>query len=222
MRYLGLALFAEGPTDHRFLRPVLRRLCERLCAEQGRQPVEIGDIEELHTLPGMRDEPRDRRILEAGKAASASWNLLFIHTDGEGHPERARFERAIPAMTLLKSQVCDATQSPVAVVPVRETEAWALADPEALRAAFGIRMSDQRLGLQAATVDPESLLDPKQVLDGVYQAAVGTRRRRAKAAVQLEAIGERVSLDKLRRLPAFARLVDELTAALTDIGYLGG
>lgn len=31
MAYLGLALFAEGPTDHRFLKPLLRRLCENVC-----------------------------------------------------------------------------------------------------------------------------------------------------------------------------------------------
>ena len=32
MHYLGLALYAEGRTDDRFLGPVLRRLCEEVCA----------------------------------------------------------------------------------------------------------------------------------------------------------------------------------------------
>ena len=66
----------------------------------------------------------------------------------------------------------------------------------------------------------KSLGDPKQALDFAFKAAVGKRRRRVKAAVQFEAIGERVSLDRLRRLPAFALMADELTDALTHIGYL--
>ena len=31
MHYLGLALYAEGPTDYYFLRPLLPRLCEDIC-----------------------------------------------------------------------------------------------------------------------------------------------------------------------------------------------
>ena len=220
MRYLGLALFAEGPTDHRFLRPVLRRLCEQLCAQHGQQPVEVGDVAELHTPSGLRDEPREQRIFAAGRQAGETWNILFVHTDGEGDPDRARRERAQPAMTRLLTEVCDNSRHPVAVVPVRETEAWALVDPEALRAAFGTNLPDHRLGLPARAIDLESLGDPKQALDFAFKAAVGKRRRRVKAAVQFEAIGERVSLDRLGHLPAFALMADELTDALTRIGYL--
>jgi hypothetical protein len=36
MRYLGLAIFAEGPTDYRFLPPVLRRATEDLCLRLAR------------------------------------------------------------------------------------------------------------------------------------------------------------------------------------------
>ena len=31
MQYLSLALYAEGPTDYRFLSPLLQRLCEDIC-----------------------------------------------------------------------------------------------------------------------------------------------------------------------------------------------
>ena len=221
MRYLGLALFAEGPTDHRFLRPVLRRLCEQLCAQYGRQPVEVGDVSELHTPSRLRGESREQRIFEAGREAGETWNILFVHTDGESDPEKARRERAQPAMTRLLTDVCGTSRQPVAVVPVRETEAWALVDPEALRSAFGTNLTNQQLGVPAKAIGVESLYDPKQVLDFAFKAAVGKRRRRVKVAVQFEAIGERVSLDRLQDVPAFALMVDELTAALTRIGYLG-
>ena len=93
MRYLGLALFAEGPTDHRFLRPVLRRLCEQLCAQHGRQPVEVGDVAELHTPSGLRDEPREQRIFEAGRQAGRPGTSCSFTPTAEGDPDRARRER---------------------------------------------------------------------------------------------------------------------------------
>ena len=38
MQYLGLALYAEGKTDYRFLRPLLLRLCLSACG-RAVQPV---------------------------------------------------------------------------------------------------------------------------------------------------------------------------------------
>jgi len=41
MHYLELALFAEGPTDHRFLSPILRRVTEDICCQDAKQSVEV-------------------------------------------------------------------------------------------------------------------------------------------------------------------------------------
>ncbi len=54
MRYLGLALFAEGPTDYRFLPPVLRRTTEELCLN-ARTTVEIGDVLNLYPPEEYQD-----------------------------------------------------------------------------------------------------------------------------------------------------------------------
>lgn len=43
MHFLGLALYAEGRTDERFLGPVLQRLCGDVCARQSRRPVQFND-----------------------------------------------------------------------------------------------------------------------------------------------------------------------------------
>ena len=57
MHYLGLALFAEGSTDHRFLRPLLYRLCDELCLGS-LTAVEVSEVLELHTPAGLKDRPR--------------------------------------------------------------------------------------------------------------------------------------------------------------------
>ena len=44
MHYLGLALYAEGPTDYGFLCPLLRRLCEDICTRDASDLVEVSDV----------------------------------------------------------------------------------------------------------------------------------------------------------------------------------
>ena len=52
MRFLGLALIAEGPTDHRFLHAVLRRVCEDVCQREANDTVEIGEVLPLRVPAG--------------------------------------------------------------------------------------------------------------------------------------------------------------------------
>ncbi len=143
MAYLGLALFAEGPTDHRFLRPLLRRMCENVCVNYAKTNVEIGDILDIHTPARVKDEKRDIRVLEAAKDALHAWHILFVHTDGAGNPDRALAERIEPAIRRIIDEMGGDKRRGVAVVPVRETEAWCLVDGAALRKAIGVTHKDE-------------------------------------------------------------------------------
>ena len=91
MHYLGLALYAEGPTDYYFLRPLLLRLCEEICLNEANQSVEFGEeVISLNEPARMKDAPREERIIEAAREARGAWRIVFIHTDGAGSAERAR------------------------------------------------------------------------------------------------------------------------------------
>ena len=109
----------------------------------------------------------------------------------------------------------------VAVVPVRETEAWALADGKALRGAFGTMLDDLVLGIPPRPRDVERILDHKLALNQVFERVVesGGRKKR-KAAAFLDVIGEQVRLPWLRQVPAFRLFEQNLCRALTDLGYL--
>ena len=104
---------------------------------------------------------------------------------------------------------------------MRTTEAWALADHDALKAAFGTTMSLRDLGLyEAVAHGAESVRAPKDVLQRAFRAA-RPRSRTGSVTHYLGRMGELSSLDRLRALPAFTQLERVLSAALHAIGLLG-
>jgi hypothetical protein len=103
---------------------------------------------------------------------------------------------------------------------VRETEAWSLVDGDALRLVFGTNLDDERLGLPAIG-SVESIPDPKKTLTQAFAATnPPPSRRRKGASPMLSALGETVSLDRLRRLNGFQRLEGELEGALRQLNVL--
>lgn len=219
MHYLGLALWAEGKSDYSFLSPLLLRLCESLCTG-ATQPVDIGDVIGLDHAKTSKTSTRAARISEAAKSATGSWNILFVHADADGDPVAALHERALPGIDGAKAAGLKRAEG-VAVIPVRETEAWALADGEALRSVFGTTLGDTELGLNARGAGLERLADPKKVLDDCFAAAHGGRRRsQLSVSNSLNALGEQVTLHRLMELPSFAGLHRDLGAALQRLNIL--
>src|SRR5436309_6511041 len=146
MRYLGLALYAEGPTDYRFLPSILLRLTNDLCLRGASEVVEVSDVQALDTPEEHREADRATRILEAARSVRGAFSILFVHADGGGDPEAAFQERVEPAARRIHENT-KGGERVVAVVPVRETEAWALTDGDALRGAFGSTLADSTFGL---------------------------------------------------------------------------
>ena len=221
MRYLGLALFAEGSTDYRLLGRILYRTVENLCVFHADEVVEIGDVRELDAPKVYQDGSRAARILEAARQDIGAFHILFIHADANGDAGRARQERVEPAVRLIRQEEGLTNTHCVAVVPVRETEAWALADGDALRGAFGTNLDDEGLGVPTRPQEVERLPVPGQVLDHALREVAGrSRRRRYRVTTYLNAIGERVDLTRLRAVPAYRRFEGDLRAALRQLGYI--
>ena len=220
MHYLGLALYAEGTTDYQFLTPLLPRLCDHLCATESLAPVDVGDVVALDHPSALHERPRDERIAAAAALHEGAWNIVFVHADGAGDPEKARAEAVQPALDALRARFPAAAPA-IGVVPVRETEAWLLADGEALRSVFGVNLTDAQLRLPSPRHLVEALIDPKAVLQAAFMATGPTGQRRRKGtSPMLGALGDQVSLDCLAHLPSFRRLTEDLRAALLQMGVL--
>lgn len=222
MRHLGLALFSEGPTDDRFLAPLLQRLCQDLCQRHSDHAVDIADDVVLLQTP-RRDsgKPRAERVVQAAAEAAGAWQILFLHADGAGDAAASHARLVAPGLTLVE-QRCGALGVGVAVVPIRETEAWALADGDALRFVFGTTLDDAALGVPARARQVESITDPKQALEAAHARTGPTgRHARAGAAASLSSLGQRVALTRLRQVPSFARTEADVMTAMRQLGIVG-
>ncbi len=219
MRYLGLALYAEGTSDYSFLAPLLHRACEDLCLQLVRELVEVGPVVALTEPRDAKGRSRDRRISAAAKKQLGAWDILFVHADGGGDPDKARRERVAPALERLRDEYGERGRG-VAVVPVRELEAWALVDGDALREALGTSLSDADLGLPRPDL-AERESDPKGRLAQAFLAS-GIRRpaRGSGEDPYLAMIAEQVSLEALRKLSAFGALEEDLKRALEGLGIV--
>ncbi|MDA0235429.1 MAG: DUF4276 family protein, partial [Proteobacteria bacterium] len=109
----------------------------------------------------------------------------------------------------------------IAVVPIRETESWALADSDAIRRVFGTPLSDEVLELPRNAADVETTRDPKRTLHLAFlKTNPSSRKRRQGVSPMLNALGEAVSLDRLRRLSGFQALETELRLGMRRLGIL--
>jgi hypothetical protein len=107
----------------------------------------------------------------------------------------------------------------ITIAPCHETEAWVLADPQAVTAALGYGGSPDSIGLPGDPNQAERLVDPKAVLaEAVYQ--VRERRRPFDANQIFPAIAQRQSLRILRNARSFTAFEIDLVAALTDLGCI--
>lgn len=212
MRSLSCVLIREGPSDDWFLPVVLQRALQEMCRQ--RFPA-CGEIQEIRSLPRAGNQHPDS-VLNAIRAELGTFDVALYHHDG------APFAKSDP----LIKRMCHAWDGAgfdeplVPVVPVRETEAWLLADPEAIRTA--LRVSK----LPALNWDPgrvDSVSDPKEAFKSIIRQEAGPRATSDHGIRDyVFRVGERARLDILRRVPAFAQWWDEMIEALERLGYQHG
>ncbi len=203
MIYIRAGVFAEGPSDYDFLLPLLNRLLDSMAASLFPGAYELGEAAGI-------DAPRGTGGGRAERIAAAidSWwgdcTLFVIHTDGSGDPAGARSTCVEPGIEAARSMRPESPSLVAVCIPVREIEAWMLADPEAFRPILG------QSSVPACPADPERELDPKATLHRILKEG-GVRRPPERIHAFF---GERVRLEALRSLPAFRAFEGELVAAL--------
>jgi hypothetical protein len=98
------------------------------------------------------------------------------------------------------------------------TEAWLLADRDALLAALGVRGAPDGWCVPDSPQDAESVSDPKATLE---RAVRECRRGRSTDVGRLyQPLSARVSLDRLKALRAYQEFWTELRGALRAQAFL--
>jgi len=212
--WIGAALFCEGTTDHLFFDALIPRVIADLTQES---PHHI-EVNILDALPNrLRGRYTDFR--EEVSSYAAAMNLLFLHCDGGSDPDTARNRVLAPYVDAIAG--LGGFES-IPVVPVREMEAWALADPAAITAVTRSTVSTDDLPLPHRAGDVERITDPKQCLDQAVRICHAPRRGAVLKGYEfLGLLGERVSLERLSLVPSFQAFTRDLTDALGRLGCFG-
>lgn len=223
MTHLAMALFAEGSTDHQFIRIVAQRAAEHILNHNSPMVVDVLDPHFVERSPGKQA----KKILDAAHSAYG-FHLLLVHADADARTrDTAWADRIEPGrQRVLEAsrdceQVCDKL---VPVIPVQMTEAWMLADPFALAETMGCKTSPTDLGLPRRPSQVESFADPKAKLKEAIRNAQSDRPRRRRRDLKIsdlyEPLAGTVGLDRLAGVPAFCQFQTDLTQALRELHFI--
>lgn len=143
--------------------------------------------------------------------------VLFVHRDADDQSIEHRENEITQAV---RDARLATSVSPVAVIPVRMSEAWLLIDEGAIRHAAGFRSGRMPLDLPSAR-EIERRANPKEDLRKAIRAASGQTGRKLKALSLGQArasIAEFIAdLAVLRALSSFRRFEEKVAKLARDL-----
>lgn len=215
MKYIGWAVLYEGPSDAAYFDVLIHRMMEDIILKGTKFP-------NISTEPNirLRRGSAEHFAREACDAQDA-FHLVFIHADTGGRAQEATLADRTTAYQEALHRCCDWPLARcVIVTPRHETEAWVLADANAICDALGYRGNPQAIGLPATAAEAERMVDPKATIRDAIGAVRRGRRTGSDASSIFAAVAQRQELNQLRGSASFRRFEACLTAGLQDIGAL--
>jgi hypothetical protein len=201
MNHIYFGLLCEGSTDRAALPPLIEKALAHLRADDKVRAHFEWDID------GLAGKSSSELIQRA--AASGHYDVILAHMDGAGDPDA------------IWQGVMGIEGEPVPVVPVRETEAWLIVDPQAfLRATRASALT--RLPQTPRTgKSVERCADPKALTTALLEACLGRRPESRDGEVEdwYGLVAARVRLEKLLQLQWFGQFVLDLRSALQRLGW---
>lgn len=216
MSIVSLALYCEGNTDKHFLPKIIERTAEKIILSDATSYVDILPV----TITDVAKQERGNDILQAAMQAYG-YDVLVVHKDADHRTyEETQMQCIEPGYILVQSSNNDVCKKLVPIIPVREVEAWMIADREVLRDLLEIKERLQNLRLPKRAVLVESDPDPKATLNEVIAKAEAERRRKIKRKEFYESLALDVRLDRLDQVPAYRKFFDELRKTLRDLNII--
>jgi hypothetical protein len=213
---LSLALYCEGKTDKHFLPKIIERTAEKIIRSHATNYVDILPV----TVKDVIKQERGHDILEAAKQAYG-YDILIVHKDADSRTYEETITRCIePGCTLVQRSSAAVCQKLVPIIPIREIEAWMIADRERLRDLLEIKERLQNLHLPKRAVLVESDPDPKATLNRIIAKAESERRRKIERKEFYESLALDVRIERLEQVPAYRKFSDELDKALRELNII--
>lgn len=207
---IRLIVLVEGSSDVVFFLDVLRDLLESVLEERSVQADVV--VETLNN----GETSRGQWVIDRVRHHYPDAAVVAVHIDGSADPARELRKSYQPIENAWQLSGRNATRL-VPLVPVREMEAWALADLDVVREVAGADWDVSSVTDGELLGRPERLPDPKRTLSDVMRQARRPRRGKRHVDTYLPLISERLELPALRRLPSFQRFERDLRAALAPL-----
>lgn len=219
MTSLTIAFSGEGPTDHRFLSKIIERtVVSLLTPDKVRQEVDV--LAPISLSRGSGSEAD--RIFALGKQAYG-FHCFIIHADADAStPTAALAERYAPGVDQLLAEADPRCSQIIPLIPVHMTEAWMLADPDALLRLLTTPLTARELDLPDAT-GAERKANPKLFLTEVLanaQRHLTRKNYRIDLADLYTLLPDVIPLERLDLLPSYQQFKQHLKVALISLNLL--
>ncbi len=214
--YLAWAAYYEGNTDAAYYDVMVPRVIDTILMVEGAHTTVVPEAPAIRFGKNGRDI---RQVAQEICEGQDAFYLLFIHADTGGRSLEANIGHRREAFATAAHELCNwPLDRTVLISPRHETEAWALADPDAVCRSLGYVGAHRDIDLPTSGVAADRLTDPKAKLAQIAEDISG-RPYRAHTGL-LTSIAQEQSLDALRTSPSFQSFEQNLRAALTGIGCL--
>ncbi|WP_061297087.1 DUF4276 family protein [Herbidospora cretacea] len=212
MRSVSCVPVREGPTDDWFLPILLRRALEILVIENFPACREVQDIRSLTRAGNQHPDS----VIKALEAERGTYDVVLYHHDGA---PASKSDEVIRRMR----EAWEAIGTPepmVTVVPIRETEAWILADVAALSTVLCLRRPKTDIPVGEGV---ERCADPKALLAALLKNDAGMNP--GKTGVMRDFyinMAEAADIAVLKKVPSFRQWWADMIKALEGLGYQHG
>lgn len=214
--FLPWAAYYEGNTDASYYDVLIPRIIDDILISDGLRPVVVPET------PAARFGSAGREVKQVAEQICAdreAFHLLFVHADTGGRALEQNIGHRREAYAVAAYEECGwPLERTVNLSPRHETEAWALADADAVCRALGYSGDQRHLTLPRSPAAAERLPDAKAALHKVAEEVTG-RSTRARNGL-LTSIAQEQSLDTLRAMPSFQTFEADLRRALATLGCL--
>lgn len=218
MKYLGWAVFYEGKSDAFYLDVLIPKILRDVIANSNG-----GDIVEVPDQPSAKLGANGRDVNSVAKEAcefSDAFELLFIHSDKGGRGLQKTLDARSKAYCEAIEKECGIPHTQcVCITPKHETEAWILADPNAVLDSVGIVGEPTDFDLPSAPKEAEKLKDPKSAFQNALDK-MNVRPRSRASSFLFPAIANRQNLQEVYRMSEIRALRDQVQASLTSLGFV--
>jgi hypothetical protein len=194
------AFYGEGKADYEFLLKVIERYLKQLL------PHVDFVSDPVYHLEGASEQERLNKLAQD----YAGLHFIIVHLDADGSTEEKALKHRFPTDYEAKQLI--------PIIPIKETEAWLLADYEAFKQVVGTKLSAQELEFPPQVHQVESINEPKEVLKQAISRS-RSRRKRIELDEIYQAMGETVSLNHLKKVPAFQNFHTRIIKILIGLGF---